>query len=219
MILSPAAMTAFDPTEIALILSRGEGRQVEFKEGLAPDGRVARTLCAFANTRGGVLLVGVSDRGRPLGAPRHARVVADLNALATDEIVPAVPVRTGVARVAGVSVVWCSVPLSPARPHAVRSGPGGAPAVLVRIGSSNRVADGKQIAMLAGPASRRLSPTALESRILDAIARSRTGISVEACAHAVSIGKQRARQELERLERAGRVIAHGLSDSRLYERA
>ena len=46
------------------ILTRPEGKSLEFKRDLSsPDG-VLKTLIAFANTAGGTLLVGVEDRSR-----------------------------------------------------------------------------------------------------------------------------------------------------------
>ena len=46
------------------LLRRPEGKTLEFKRELsAPDG-VLRTLVAFANTAGGVILIGVEDRTR-----------------------------------------------------------------------------------------------------------------------------------------------------------
>ena len=59
-----------DPAELVLSIAEGEGKSLEFKRGLPRDVRVARTLCAFANTRGGLLLIGVGDRGEIVGAPR-----------------------------------------------------------------------------------------------------------------------------------------------------
>jgi hypothetical protein len=217
-------VTPFDPDEVAAIAARGEGRQVEFKEGLAADGRAARTICAFANTRGGVLLVGVSDRGALRGAARPAAVVAGLVRLAKHAIAPPVPVRTGAVRLGRATVVWCSVPLSPARPHAVLgAGPGGADEVVVRVGSSNRAAEANAAPRVrpAGggrrPGDTRRPPDPLEARILAALADSAAGMTAHSCARALALGKQRARQVLERLEHAGQIIAHGLGDRRTYE--
>lgn len=47
------------------LLRMGEGQQVEFK--LKSSAGVSQTACAFANTDGGVLLVGISDDGRVHG--------------------------------------------------------------------------------------------------------------------------------------------------------
>ena len=51
------------------VLSRGEGVSVEFKYALSrtTKEKILETICAFLNTRGGTILVGVSDEGQVLG--------------------------------------------------------------------------------------------------------------------------------------------------------
>ncbi|MGV3763684.1 AlbA family DNA-binding domain-containing protein [Parapedobacter sp.] len=46
----------------ALIL-QGEGEQLDFKNRISNCAKIAKTLVAFANTKGGKLLVGVADNG------------------------------------------------------------------------------------------------------------------------------------------------------------
>ena len=43
------------------VLERGEGEGIEFKS--AYTNRVGRTICAFANTKGGTIYLGISDKG------------------------------------------------------------------------------------------------------------------------------------------------------------
>lgn len=73
-------------TPTAELLAAGEGPRVEYKgsarANLATgekDARmelaVARTVAAFANSRGGVLLVGVGDEGRPIGLDLDLQLV------------------------------------------------------------------------------------------------------------------------------------------------
>ena len=54
----------FDPdklTELRKLISKGEGLHLEFKrKALHPD-KILRELIAFANSGGGILLVGVDD--------------------------------------------------------------------------------------------------------------------------------------------------------------
>jgi len=61
----------FDTTSAGLLrlIEQGESETVEFKTFLPPDNVIARDLIAFANTRGGILIVGVDDRGAVLGLP------------------------------------------------------------------------------------------------------------------------------------------------------
>jgi len=56
--------------KVAEALREGEGETVEFK--LKLDGEAAADVCAMANHRGGLLLVGVDDKGRVVGAPEDS---------------------------------------------------------------------------------------------------------------------------------------------------
>jgi hypothetical protein len=209
-------MTILDAGELARVLEVGEGRQVEFKEGLAADGRIARTICAFANTRGGLILVGVSDKGAVRGVPRPGSVASGLIELAADAVEPPVAVRVHVLRSGRASVVCCSVPWSPARPHAVRrDAEDWRPEVLVRTGASNRAAGRAALDAMRPPAMRG-APVGLEAEVLRAAARSR-GITIDAFASAATAGRQKVRHAFEALERAGLLVAHGLGARRSYE--
>jgi ATP-dependent DNA helicase RecG len=46
------------------IVAQGEGQHVEFKTSFNED--VIETLVAFANAKGGKVVVGISDRGKPI---------------------------------------------------------------------------------------------------------------------------------------------------------
>ena len=43
------------------LLRREEGEQLDFKQRINSFEKIARTICAFANTKGGLILVGVKD--------------------------------------------------------------------------------------------------------------------------------------------------------------
>lgn len=49
------------------IIRLGEGQQLDFKFRIDDQKKIARTLCAFANTDGGTLLIGVKDNGKVVG--------------------------------------------------------------------------------------------------------------------------------------------------------
>jgi predicted HTH transcriptional regulator len=61
-------------------IKAGEGQQLDFKLHIASAAKIARTLVAFANSDGGVLLVGVDDQGQISGVDqaqeRHVLVQA-----------------------------------------------------------------------------------------------------------------------------------------------
>lgn len=49
------------------LIAKGEGVQLDFKQSISNQQKIARTLTAFANNRGGKLLVGVRDNGELIG--------------------------------------------------------------------------------------------------------------------------------------------------------
>lgn len=64
--------------ELVDLIKNGEGEQVEFKESLDP--KAGKTITAFLNTRGGMLIVGISDQGHIVGIRKKDidRIFADI---------------------------------------------------------------------------------------------------------------------------------------------
>lgn len=212
------------PEELLLLIAEGEGRSLEFKRGLPRDEKLARTLCAFANTRGGILLVGVLDKGGVHGTHRPKEVMADIRRIASEFLEPQLTVQTTVVKVDGQSVVAAQVAASPLRPHAVLLGEDDHE-IVVRVGASNRIARGATLDALRRKHNGRSSRDPLEARILDWVdARAKSSIvpggdaTVPRFAAAHNIGLQRTRRMFTRLERDGLLLGHGRGKSRVYHR-
>jgi predicted HTH transcriptional regulator len=132
--------------DVVEILRQSEGKTLEFKRDLSsPDGFL-RTVVAFANTSGGVVLVGVEDR------TRHVRGVADPFALeerianlVCDSIAPRLLPDLEVLPFRKTHVVAVQIHPSPSRPHYLARA-GVENGTYVRVGSTNRRADGALIA-------------------------------------------------------------------------
>ncbi len=204
-----------DTDELLRLVALGEGARLEFKRGLPGAAKVARTLAAFANTRGGRLLVGVDDRGKIEGAPRPRATAAELRAVAASEIEPPVAIHVETVRVDGRSVVAATVGLSPARPHAVLRA-SGERELPIRVGASTRAARGPALeALRRGGVKGRLG--AIERDVLAWVARAPAdGTSAEAFARARNVGLARARRAFLKLERQGRLVGHGAGARRAY---
>ena len=54
-------------SDLQQLIAQGEGQQLEFKRSLAELETAARSVVAFANADGGIVLVGVRDAGEILG--------------------------------------------------------------------------------------------------------------------------------------------------------
>jgi predicted HTH transcriptional regulator len=204
----------FSAEDVLEVAARGEGRDTEFKRGLPGPAKIGRTLCAFANTRGGLLLVGITDRGEVYGVPQPRAVIESLRALARERLEPPLKLQLQAVHVGEETVVCCSVPLSPDRPHRVRKDDGRLELV-VRAGSSNRVASGATLRALLQPhATKSTSP--LERDVLAWVKKERNA-TVARFAKAHNVGAQRAKRAFVALERAGRLVGHGFGARRVFE--
>lgn len=56
-----------DITQIKQIIEKGENEEVEFKESFHSQQGISKTLCGFGNTLGGIILLGVSNKGNLRG--------------------------------------------------------------------------------------------------------------------------------------------------------
>jgi predicted HTH transcriptional regulator len=123
------------------LFKRHESKTLEFKRDLSsPDG-VLRTLVAFSNTAGGILLVGVEDAShRVRGVPDPMDAEERLANLVSDNILPRLVPDIEILPWRDRHVLAVQVYPSGSRPHHLRrEGPDAG--VYVRVGSANRRAD------------------------------------------------------------------------------
>lgn len=65
--------------DLQLLISRGEGDNLEFKKKITHPDKIARTIVSLANTRGGIILIGVMDNGDVKGVdPEEEKYTLDL---------------------------------------------------------------------------------------------------------------------------------------------
>ena len=69
-----------DTTSLSNLISLGEGFTTEFKRSMPSD--LGREICAFANTTGGVILIGVDDAGTVVGVEDHNRLKSRVQSVA-----------------------------------------------------------------------------------------------------------------------------------------
>jgi predicted HTH transcriptional regulator len=131
--------------DLVEILTRPEGKTLEFKRDLSsPDG-VLKTLVAFANTAGGTLLVGVEDRTRNVrGVPDALDLEERIANIVSDSIAPRLLPEIGILAWRRTQVVAIQVHPSAARPHYLRRD-GAESGTYVRVGSTNRRADAEML--------------------------------------------------------------------------
>lgn len=135
--------------ELEDLIRRPEGKTLEFKRDASSSGPILRTVCAFANTAGGTLLIGIEDRsGTILGMENPLDAEERLASMIADGIWPRVVPDIDLIPWRETHVLAIRVYPGPSRPYTVTSR-SATPAAYVRIGSTNRVADEALIAELA----------------------------------------------------------------------
>ncbi len=128
--------------DIIDLLKRPEGKTLEFKRELsAPDGAL-RTIVAFANTAGGILLIGVEDATRRVrGVSKPLELEERLASLISDNVVPRLLPDLEILPWRTTHVVAVHVYPGAGRPYWLKR-EGIEHGVYVRVGSTNRHADG-----------------------------------------------------------------------------
>lgn len=127
------------------LLQANEGKTLEFKRDLSSPEGVLKSLTAFANTAGGVIIVGVEDGSRRVcGVPDVLKAEERLANLVADSICPRLVPDIDVVPWRALNVLVIEVYPSNTRPHYLAQlGPEAG--VFVRVGSTNRRADPAQI--------------------------------------------------------------------------
>lgn len=122
------------------LLGQPEGKTLEFKRDLSAPAGVLRTITAFANTAGGVLIVGVEDQSHHVrGLPDPLNTEERLANLISDRIHPRLVPDLEVVPWRRTYLLAVRVHPSPIRPHLLTL-KGGYRNAYVRVGSTNRAA-------------------------------------------------------------------------------
>ena len=128
--------------KIEELLTRPEGKTLEFKQDLSSPKNILKTLTAFANTAGGILLIGIEDGSRAvLGLENPLDEEERLCSLIADSIEPRLAPSVELVHWKGRTLLLVEVYPSALRPHWLKS-LGMENGVLVRVGTTNRQADG-----------------------------------------------------------------------------
>ncbi len=109
----------------------GENENIEFKKGLGERKEILESVCAFANSKGGVILIGVDDNGKILGVELGKGTLEDLVSLIVSSIEPKIYPMLSIEEVKGKKVIKVCINEGNEKPYFFRG------KSYVRIGKSN----------------------------------------------------------------------------------
>jgi len=114
---------------LSQLLGAGESEQVEFKGPRAAIDAVARDICGLLNQRGGTVLWGVDDHGKPVGLDDAGRRAQELNEYLARSLNPRPLLSVFVEEGSTKPLVVIDVPAGSDRPYSVGQ------EIWVRVGS------------------------------------------------------------------------------------
>src|SRR5699024_2925523 len=110
--------TIMDYQKLRRLIKEGEDTKTQFKVKIDRADALAAEICAFANTQGGVLVVGVSDDGEIIGIDDINRLNQIISNAASHNIVPPIDVTTENVAYDDKILVFINVPLGQNKPYA-----------------------------------------------------------------------------------------------------
>jgi predicted HTH transcriptional regulator len=123
-------------TELSSIIKQGESSTVQFKERLPHTDSLAHELIAFANTQGGLLLIGVNDKSGDVNGLSFSEIQQSNSQIvnaASQKVFPPICVITETVSVKDQNVVVVKVNEGTGKPYKDRNG-----IIYVKNGSDKR---------------------------------------------------------------------------------
>jgi predicted HTH transcriptional regulator len=204
------------------IIELGESDTLEFKRKFSDFEKIAREMIALANTRGGLLLIGVDDDGSIVGVASEKSEIELLTTAAEIYCEPPVETDIEVIDIDGVDIIVVTIPESRNKPHRLvvnnpsnGNGNGYDPAgngqntrVYIRQGEKSVMAS-REVARVLAVTQPDAPPLRLEigdiERALFGHLEKNERITLREFRHLVNISERRASRALVRLVQAGLI--------------
>ena len=129
--------------DIETLITHGEDQHVEFKASLRVREEIGETISAFANTHGGVILVGVSDTGEVLGVDIGKKTLEDVANWVKQNTDPPIYPDVTVPQRDGKEIIGISIQESDEKPVFFKD------RVFQRVGKTNQRISASKIRELA----------------------------------------------------------------------
>jgi len=201
--------------DVLNLIEEGEGFHVEFKRLVTSPEKIAKSMIAFANTKGGSILFGVDDDGKIVGVESEKTEVELLEEAGSRYCEPPIIPHLEIIPFNGKDIIVATVQESNEKPHHYlgSNDDGSPPKVYIRVKDKTVLAskevvkilrderpDGEPLQLSIGENERRLF------RYLEVYER----ITLKQFCHLVNISERRASRILVTLVRAGVIRIHTL---------
>ncbi|MBS1912340.1 MAG: ATP-binding protein [Bacteroidetes bacterium] len=198
------------------IIEMGETDTVEFKRKFSGFEKIAKEMIALANTRGGMILVGVDDDGSIVGVDSEKSEIDLLSSSAEFYCDPPVDYDIDVVDIDDTDVIVVHIPESRQKPHKIVYSPSESPSppdaretgVYIRQGEKSVMAS-REVARVLAASQPDAPPLRVEigsiERTLFNHLEQHERITLGEFRRLVNISERRASRSLVRLVRAGLI--------------
>lgn len=203
--------------EIKELIALGESTTLEFKRKIISPVKLAKELAAFANTKGGNLLIGVDDDGTIVGIDSEKSAIELVNQVCEFFVDPPLKPKIEIVNVSWHDVLVVQIDESRYKPHYLPQDEDGTEQklsqrrVYIRVGEKSLIAS-REMARLLKVQSDDSKPLTLsigdkEKRLFLYLEKHERA-TVKDFARLVNISDRRAERLLIRLVRAGVIQIH-----------
>lgn len=124
--------------DILRIVEQGEGDEIEFKEDLGNLQSLAKTMCAFGNTKGGIIVFGVDNENRINGIRTDLDLVQQKISSVIENIYPTPSINIDKGHYKNKQILILSIQPAYLRSYFTYQG-----AIYIRVGSTTRRLEGQ----------------------------------------------------------------------------
>ncbi len=205
--------------DVLRLIEEGEGFEIEFKRKVSTPEKIARTLIALANTKGGHILFGVDDDGSIVGVESEKSEVELIEQAGSVYCVPAIHPIVDIVPFDGSDVIVAYVPESDDKPHYFTGNINGdaqegeSTRVYIRVHDKTVMASKEVVKILRGERAdarpMKIEIGENEKRLFRHL-EEHERVTVAEFARLVNISERRASRILVALVRAGVVRIHTL---------
>lgn len=105
--------------ELTELVNEGESSSLEFKRKVASSQKIAKEISAFANTKGGYLIIGVDDDGTIYGIHSEKSTIDEIEKACTFFIEPEIKPQIEIINIYGKDVAVIFIKESEDKPHKI----------------------------------------------------------------------------------------------------
>lgn len=105
------------PKQAKELIAGGENSRVEFKKKVNQPYKIAKEITALANTKGGVIFIGVEDSGKIYGIHSEKSELQNVEKACSFFMIPPVQVESTALNLDGKEILVVEVPDSDSKPH------------------------------------------------------------------------------------------------------